>query len=137
MSKSYSELIRIDDYKDRFDYLRLAGFVGEDTFGFDRYLNQLLYQSQEWRKFRRTILLRDDGLDLAHKDHPISGIIIVHHINPLTIEDVQNMSPAVFDLDNVVCVSRITHNAIHYGDEKLISSGYTERQMNDTCPWRN
>lgn len=143
MRRSYSELISIPTYKDRFLYLKLDGKIGIETFGHDRYLNQLLYRSGEWRRFRRDIILRDNGHDMAMIDiysprlYEISGLITVHHINPITVEDVLNRNPCIFDPDNVVCVSDNTHKAIHYGDISLLPTfEWSERRPNDTCPWR-
>lgn len=137
MNRTYSELITIPDYEERFRYLKLSGAVGAETFGYDRYLNQILYRTAEWKRFRRDIILRDNGCDLAHPDYEIIGQrILVHHINPITAEDVLNRSRKVFDPENVICVSHNTHNAIHYGDENLLTLGPIERTPNDTCPWR-
>lgn len=134
--KTYSELIRIPNYIDRFKYLQLNGQVGEDTFGFDRYLNQVLYRSPEWKRFRREIIVRDEGRDMACEDYEIVGRILVHHINPITIADVNNRDSKIFDPENVVCVSHNTHNAIHYGDGKLLTTEPVIRTKNDTCPWK-
>lgn len=134
--KTYSELISIPDYLDRYHYLKISGKVGAETFGYDRYLNQILYTSDEWRKFRREIIIRDNGCDMGHPDYEMDSYIIVHHIDPITVEDVINRHPKVFDPENVVCVSRTTHNAIHYGDESLLMLPPIERSKNDTCPWR-
>lgn len=137
MNRTYSELITIPDYEERFRYLKLSGAVGAETFGYDRYLNQILYRTAEWKRFRRDIILRDNGCDLAHPDYEIIGQrILVHHINPITAEDVLNRSRKVFDPENVLCVSHNTHNAIHYGDENLLTLSPIERTPNDTCPWR-
>lgn len=136
MTRSYDELITIPSFEERFEYLKLDGVVGESTFGFDRYLNQMFYRSKEWRDFRREIIIRDEACDLAHKDHEINGLIIIHHINPITVEDVKKMSPAVFDKNNVVCTMYMTHNAIHYGDQDLILKDPIVRRKNDTCPWK-
>ena len=137
MRRSYTELIAIPNYEDRFLYLQLGSKIGVETFGHDRYLNQILYTSGEWRKFRRDIILRDNGCDLAMPDlmYEINGLIIVHHINPITVEDVVNRNPCIFDPDNVVCVSDLTHKAIHYGDISLLQTDWVERQPHDTCPW--
>lgn len=135
-SKTYSELIRIPSYNDRFEYLKLNGFVGSETFGFDRYLNQALYNSLEWRRIRRQIIIRDNGCDLASEGFPINGRIIIHHINPVTYENLVDGHPLVFDPENLVCCSHITHNAIHYGDAKLLASEPINRFANDTCPWK-
>lgn len=156
--KSYSELIRLKTFEERFEYLKLKGNVGRRTFGSERYLNQVLYQSPEWRDFRRKIIIRDNGCDLGMEGYSIYGIkiticdngfdlgtegystagtkIIVHHINPITIEDIKNRSPKIFDPDNVICVSHMTHEAIHYGDKNLLPSVATERRPGDTCPWK-
>lgn len=135
--RSYKELSRLRTFKERYDYLRLHGEVGKDTFGFDRYLNQALYMSPEWRRFRKEVIIRDNGCDLGDPDHEIKGDrIIIHHINPLTVEDVMERAPAIFDMDNVVCVSYRTHQAIHYGDESLLPQEPVQRSAGDTCPWK-
>ena len=135
--KTYSNLIQISSFIERYRYLRLGGKAGEITFGNERYLNQLLYRSPEWKRFRRDIILRDNGCDLGLDGYSIPGRIIIHHINPITIEDVYERSPAIFDENNVVCVSSRTHNAIHYGDEELLMiDDLVERKPNDTIPWR-
>ena len=135
-TRTYSELIAIPTYLERFRYLKLSGQVGADTFGHDRYLNQVLYKSPECRRFRRDIIIRDNGCDLACDDYEIHGKIIIHHIDPITIDDVLNRNPKIFDPENVICVAMMTHNAIHYGDENLLMTGPIERLPNDTCPWR-
>lgn len=134
--KTYSELIRIQDFQERYQYLRMEARVADATFGFNRYLNQRFYTSKEWAKFRRDIILRDGGFDLAHKDYPITGRIIIHHLNVLTIEDFENNTDALFDPNNVVCVSEDTHNAIHYGADHIVKQDYVPRRPNDTIPWR-
>lgn len=134
--KTYSELITLPTFEERYRYLRIRGYVGKETFGHDRYLNQILYTSSEWKSFRRKIILRDDGLDLGCEGFNIFGRILVHHINPITVEDVLNRSFKVFDPDNVICCSHNTHQAIHYGDESLLPLLPPERKPNDTCPWR-
>lgn len=135
MNLSYKEVILIPSFKDRYEYLRLGGKVGESTFGFDRYLNQLLYHDPEWKSFRRKIIMRDNGRDMAHPDFEIGGRIIVHHINPLTQEEVVDRNPIIFDPDNVICVSHYTHEAIHYGDSELLPKEPIERKPGDTCLW--
>lgn len=135
-TKSYNELSRLKCYEDRFDYLKLTGVVGETTFGFDRYLNQAFYRSKEWRKVRREVIARDEGCDMGHPDHPIRGRIIIHHMNPVTIEDVEDGSDILLDPNNLVCVSEDTHNAIHFGDASLLPEPYVERSKYDTCPWK-
>lgn len=134
--KTYSELVSMDNYLDRYEYLRIGGVVGESTFGSNRYLNQILYRSYDWKKFRREMIIRDNGCDLAHPDYEIGGIIILHHINPITIDDVKNRRRCVFDPENVVCVSHRTHEAIHYGDDTLLMKGPVVRRPGDTIPWR-
>ena len=140
--KTYSELITIQDYVDRYRYLKIGGKAGEETFGVDRYLNQTLYKSREWKDFRREMILRDckflrDCCDMAHEDVPINGIIILHHLNPITPEDILQRRRCVFDPENVVCVAESTHQAIHYGDETLlIKTSYVERTPGDTTLWR-
>lgn len=135
--KSYSELIKIESFEERLKYLSLAGIVGETTFGGHRYLNQILYQSYKWKnETRPEVILRDNGCDLGHEDYLINGSIYIHHINPITIDDVLEERPCVFDLDNLICTSFQTHNAIHYGIEDFLPKGFVERKKYDTCPWR-
>ena len=134
---SYSILIQIPSFIERYRYLRLGGKAGEITFGNERYLNQLLYRSDEWKSVRREIIIRDMGNDLGIEGKPICGIPIVHHMNPITVEDIVRRSPKVMDPENLICVSRRTHNAIHYGDEELLLvDEIIERKPNDTIPWR-
>ena len=134
--KTYSELIQFPTFIERYRYLKIGGRVGEDTFGHDRYLNQALYSSYEWKRFRREIILRDNGCDLGCEDRELYEKILIHHINPITIEDVIRRDPKIFDPENVISTSHITHNAIHYGDESLLFTELIERRPNDTCPWR-
>lgn len=134
--KTYSELIKLPTFIERFNYLKIGGQVGEQTFGYDRYLNQILYRTPEWKRFRRDIIVRDMGCDLACDDREIVGKVIVHHLNPLLIDDVVNLSPKIFDPENVVCCSLDTHNAIHYGDTSLLMKEPVVRTKNDTCPWK-
>lgn len=135
--RTYSELITIPTFEERFEYLQLKGSVGKDTFGYDRYLNQVLYRSPEWKRLRNQIIIRDDGCDLACDGYDVYGKVLIHHLNPITIEDVLARSRKVFDPDNLVCVSHNTHNAIHYGDVDLLVTGPIIRTKNDTCPWRH
>lgn len=138
MNRTYSELIKLKTFEERFDYLKLNGTVGKDTFGFDRYMNQLLYHnSKEWKAVRRKVIVRDNGCDLGVEGYDILGKILVHHLNPITIDDIKNRSPTIFDLNNLICVSHNTHNAIHYGDENLLVKAPIERKLNDTCPWKH
>lgn len=135
--KSYSELIRIPSYEERYEYLKLGGSVGELKFNGHRYLNQKFYSSDpEWKRVKRQVIIRDNGCDMAHEDYMIGGKVIIHHINPITIEDLMKRDPKIFDLDNLVCVSHNTHNAIHYGDISLLALPPVERVAFDTCPWR-
>lgn len=135
--RTYSELIQIPSFIERYRYLRLGGKAGDITFGNERYLNQLLYRSSEWKSFRRDMIIRDNGCDLGVDGYAIQGKILVHHINPITIEDIYNKTDAIFDEENVICVSSRTHNAIHYGDEELLTiDEIVERLPNDTIPWR-
>lgn len=136
-TKTYSELITIPTFEERFEYLRLKGSVGKDTFGYDRYLNQILYNSPEWKKLRNQIIIRDCGRDLACEGYEIYGRILIHHLNPITVDDVLDRSRKVFDPDNLICVTHNTHNAIHYGDASMLLTGPIIRTKNDTCPWRH
>lgn len=136
MIRTYSEMILLPTFIERFRYLQIGGKVGAETFGYDRYLNQTLYRTAEWKRFRREVIIRDNGYDLGCDDREIYGKILVHHINPITADDIINRHSNVFNLDNVICVSLDTHNAIHYGDEELLMLGPIERTKNDTCPWR-
>ena len=145
--KSYSEMCRCGTFEERLKYLQLHGTVGKDTFGFDRYLNQDFYRSKEWRQFRDRIIVRDGGCDLGCKDHPIADItasggkvsrarITIHHINPLTKEDILEHREALFDPENVISVSDAKHKAIHYGTGGGPKMPDGERTAGDTCPWR-
>lgn len=145
--RTYSELCQYSTFGDRFHYLQLHGAVGHDTFGFDRYLNQDFYQSREWRMFRDKIIVRDMGCDLGVPDHEITDWVVrggrlirpritIHHITPITKEDVLEHRECLLDPDNVICVSDQTHKAIHYGDDSILEPVFTERRPGDTCPWR-
>ena len=133
--RSYPNLIQYKTFRQRFNYLKLDGVVAHATFGGKRYLNQALYRSEEWKRIRREVILRDDGCDLGLPDFPIYGTVLVHHINPITPEDIQQRTPVVFDMDNLITVSFDTHNAIHYGDYSLITKDVVERTPFDTTPW--
>lgn len=133
--KTYSELSSIRSFSERFDYLKLSGSVGEDTFGWSRYLNQELYSSPKWRKLRRDIIIRDDGNDMGLDGYPIFGRIVVHHLNPITPEDIELARSVVFDPENLVCVSFDTHEAIHYGSDSLLPKDYVPRTPGDTKLW--
>ena len=134
--RSYRELLQLNSFEERFDYLKLAGEVGNPTFGYDRYFNQQFYHSSEWRRARNRIILRDNGCDLGMPDYEIHGRIYIHHINPITKQDVEDFSDNLFDPDNLICVTFDTHNAIHFGDERTLPKTPTERAPGDTCPWR-
>jgi hypothetical protein len=134
--RSYSELMRIPSFKERFEYLKISAKVGDPTFGSRRFLNQEFYRSQKWKSIRNQIIVRDDGCDIAHEDYPINGRIYIHHLNPITLEDIETMSHCIFDPENLICVSFDTHNAIHYGDENLLRQPPPIRLANDTCPWK-
>lgn len=134
-TKCYSDLVKIPDFYDRIKYLQTNSHIGDQTFGGHRYLNQILYQSCEWRKIRREVIIRDRGCDLGHEDYPIRGKIYVHHINTITIEDILQRRPCVFDPENLISASNQTHNAIHYGQD-IRRDEIATRRPNDTCPWR-
>ena len=134
--RCYSELITLPTYKERFNYLQLNGQVGQDTFGFDRYLNQNFYRSREWKRLRDQIILRDNGCDLGVEGYEIYGRVLIHHMNPITIRDIETMSDYLLNPEYLICVTHNTHNAIHYGDESLLCLGPIERKPNDTCPWK-
>lgn len=125
----------IDSFVDRFLYLSLSGKVGESTFGRDRYLNQILYNSKAWRSTRDNVIIRDDGCDLGMPDRKIGGLIFVHHLNPVTLEQIENGDDVLFDMNNLICTSDVTHKAIHYGDVSLLQLMPKPRGRNDTCPW--
>lgn len=135
MLRSYSELIQFSTFKERFDYLKLSGTVGSETFGYNRYLNQALYTSDEWRRFRRDVIVRDNGCDLGLEGFDIKSRLIVHHINSITLEQIEDRDPMIFDPNNVICVSHNTHEAIHYGDESLLPQDPIERFAGDTKLW--
>lgn len=136
MSKTYTDLIKLSTFADRFHYLSIGGEVGRETFGFERYLNQRFYHSREWKLIRDHVIARDYGCDMALPNHEISGRIIIHHMNPILSTDIIHGTEFLMDPEFLVCVSHNTHNAIHYGDESLLTLEFTERQVNDTCPWR-
>lgn len=133
--RSYEGLIKLPTFKERFEYLKLNGHIGDATFGYERYLNQEFYSSARWKKFRRDAIVRDDGCDLAMEGHTIFDRIVIHHINPVTIDDIEKDSSVLMDMNNVVCVSWTTHMAIHYGDYALLPKDPVERRLNDMCPW--
>ena len=135
--RTYSELIAIPDFTERYKYLKLNGVIGENTFGFDRYLNQVFYHSKEWKDVRRAVILRDNGCDLACEGHDIFGKVLIHHMNPITLRDIHQRKDEILDPEFLICVSLDTHNAIHYGDDsKIIAVTPIVRTKNDTCPWK-
>lgn len=134
--RSYSELRRITTFEERYKYLQLGGIVGKDTFGFDRYLNQIFYRSQKWKSIRDQIIIRDNGCDLGVEGYDIYGRILIHHMNPITLDDIERESEFLLNPEYLICTTHNTHNAIHYGDEKLLITTPIERTKNDTCPWR-
>ena len=136
MIRCYSDLIQLNSFLDRYNYLKLKGQVGIDTFGLDRYLNQNLYRSSKWRRTRDKVLLRDNAYDLGFEDYQIFDKVIVHHMNPLTLEDIENDVDEIYDPEYLICCSFNTHNAIHYGDERLLPKLPVERRPGDTCPWK-
>lgn len=138
MIRTYSELITLKTYEERYEYLRLDGMVGVDTFGYDRYLNQQFYNSKLWKdKIRPRIIVRDNGCDMGLKDYEIYGKIYVHHMNPITKDDILNMSEFLINPEYLICLSFDTHQAITYGLEECPVQKPIERTINDTCPWRH
>lgn len=135
--RSYSELMTFSTYKERFRYLKLDGEVGKDTFGFDRWLNQIFYKTPEWRSVRNYVIVRDNGCDLAIPDREIYGRILIHHMNPISKEDILNRTDLLLNPEYLICTSKLTHDAIHYGDESLLIKDPVARRPNDTCPWKN
>ena len=134
--RTYSELIAIPTFEERFKYLQLNGNVGAETFGYDRVFNQRFYSSLEWKRLRDEIIFRDNGCDLGILDHRIMGKIFIHHMNPIMLEDIQKSSEFLLNPEYLICTSFETHNAIHYGDENLLFKAPIERNQYDTCPWR-
>lgn len=136
MIRTYSELSKLSTFEERFQYLKLGGSVGESTFGFDRYLNQIFYKSKLWKRIRDEVIFRDCGCDLGVNGREIFGSVIIHHMNPITIKDIEADSKFLTDPEYLITTIHSTHNAIHYSDEKLLMTGPIERTKNDTCPWR-
>ena len=134
--KTYSELIQIPTFEERFEYLRLNGSVGQETFGFDRYLNQTFYRSNAWKKIRDFVIIRDNGCDLGVDGYEIYDKILIHHMNPITANDIHRATDILLNPEYLICVTHNTHNAIHYGDDNLLPKGPIIRTPNDTCPWR-
>lgn len=137
MIKTYSELSRLKTFQERFEYLKLDCRIGAPTFGNDRYLNQYLYQNNaRWKRVRREVLMRDNSMDLGVDGYEVMGFMIVHHMNPITVDDILNDNPDIFNLEYLISCSHNTHNAIHYGNQQSLIPQMTERSPNDTCPWR-
>lgn len=134
--RSYSEIITIDNFLDRFNYLKLGGSVGAETFGFDRYINQRFYTSREWMRVRDFVITRDFGCDLGVYGYDIYDKVYVHHMNPINANDIKMNTDILLNPEYLITTSFNTHNAIHYGDINLLDIGYNERSPNDTCPWK-
>lgn len=134
--RSYSELIKLPTFEERYKYLRLGCKVCEETFGFDRYLNQIFYKSKEWRSIRDQVIVRDNGCDLGMMDRAIQGHIIIHHMNPISKDDIINRKEMILNPEYLICTTKNTHDAIHYGDSNLLIKNPIERRPNDTCPWK-
>lgn len=134
--RTYSELMTFDTFIDRYNYLKFTTIVGKETFGFERYLNQSFYHSKEWKRLRNQIILRDNGCDLGIEGREIEGKLYIHHMNPISKEDIVYASDYLIDPEYLICCSHKTHNAIHFGDENQLLAEPIERTPNDTCPWR-
>lgn len=134
--KCYSELRQLSTFEERYNYLRLRGKVGQDTFGFDRVFNQMFYSSKEWKSVRNQVIIRDLGCDLGVEGYEIHGRIIIHHMNPITLDDIRDNTDFLMNPEYLITTVHSTHNAIHYGDESLLPRGPIERRKNDTCPWK-
>ena len=134
--RTYSELIAIPTFRGRYEYLKLKGLVGQETFGYDRYLNQVFYKSREWMDIRDYVIVRDNGCDLGIPGHEISERILIHHMNPITKEDILRRSEFLLDPEYLISTIKLTHDAIHYGDEHLLMDEPIARTKNDTCPWK-
>lgn len=135
--RTYSELSKLKTFRERYEYLKLDGTVGEETFGFDRYINQMFYKSEEWKRIRNYVITRDNGCDLGISDRKIvDSVILVHHMNPITKEDIINKNEILLDPECLITTIKPTHDAIHYGDENLLAEDLIVRSKNDTCPWK-
>lgn len=135
--RTYSELSKLKTFRERYEYLKLDGTVGEETFGFDRYINQMFYKSEEWKRIRNYVITRDNGCDLGISDRKIvDSVILVHHMNPITKEDIINKNEILLDPEYLITTIKPTHDAIHYGDESLLAEDLVVRSKNDTCPWK-
>lgn len=136
MIKTYSELSKLQTFEERYAYLKLSGTVGKDTFGYDRYLNQIFYRSQEWKSIRDKVIIRDEGCDLGVDGYEIHGQIYIHHMNPIMLKDIENKTELLLNPEYLITTTHSTHNAIHYGGESLLPLIPKERTANDTCPWK-
>ena len=136
MIRTYSELSKLQTFEERYAYLKLSGTVGKDTFGYDRYLNQIFYRSQEWKSIREKVIIRDEGCDLGVDGYEIHGRIYIHHMNPIMLKDIENKTEFLLNPEYLITTTHSTHNAIHYGDESLLPLIPKERTANDTCPWK-
>ena len=135
--RTYSELSKLKTFRERYEYLKLDGTIGEETFGFDRYINQMFYKSEEWKRIRNYVITRDNGCDLGIQDRKIvDSVILVHHMNPITKEDIINKNEILLDPEYLITTIKPTHDAIHYGDESLLAEDLIVRSKNDTCPWK-
>lgn len=135
--RCYKELSHLQTFEERYQYLRLTGVVGDSTFGFDRYLNQVFYRSREWRSIRDVVIIRDNGCDLGVGGYEIHGKILIHHLNPISTKDIEQRSEFLLDPEYLICTTHQTHNAIHYGDDSLLIKAPIQRTFNDTCPWKH
>ena len=135
--RTYSELSELSTFEERFNYLKLNGKVGEETFGFDRYLNQIFYRSKEWKAIRDEVIVRDNGCDLGADGFEIFGRILIHHMNPISKEDILHRSEFLLNPEYLICTTKTTHDAIHYGDASLLIRAPIERKKNNMCPWKN
>ena len=136
MLRCYTDLIQLKTFKERYDYLRLGGIVGQDTFGFDRYLNQKFYHSPEWKRIRRDVIIRDQGRDLGMEGYELQNNVFVHHMNPISPKDLIDVPDSIMNPEYLICVSKQTHDAIHFGDASLLPQLPNERTPNDMCPWK-
>jgi hypothetical protein len=135
MIRTYSELKRFETLEERFEYLKLHGRVGQSTFGFDRYMNQQFYTSREWRQVRQKVIVRDNGCDLGIDGYEIHNGLYIHHMNPMTVEDISSGHPTILDPEYLITVTHKTHNAVHYGDASLLARGVVQRKAGDTKLW--
>jgi hypothetical protein len=134
-NRSYSELRRLHTFEERFEYLKMNGEVGRATFGFDRWINQRFYTSYMWKRARRDVILRDNGCDLGISGYEIGGSVLIHHMNPMTSEDIVHSEEWIFDLEYLITTTHNTHNAIHFGDDRLLPKVVLDRVPNDTKLW--